>query len=277
MLGASATSSVDVGELTKAIALRGSRGPLQMQRVANCILTRPELIVFGSVATVSAATGVSPASLVRFCQIVGLTGFAQLREILRKELMDSLRINKASVFHPDASYKRTLQHVVGLNIKAMERLYSSLSEEAISDFIEVIERAHTIFIVGEGRFYPIALVLHHLLGKMRIRSNLATRDESATEDILAFAGYGDALVEIAATSSVAGAPTRLSACPIHHTIPSAGQEAQSRFSARQLILSDDGSTYGSLLALCHALTLCIESARSSTKHSPRGSAKSVGG
>lgn len=251
----------DYGELKKAIAFRGGRGPRQMQRVANCIQSRPEIFVFGSVATVAAATGVSPASLVRFCQLVGLTGFAQLREILRNDLMDTLHVDRVSLSRPGATFKLTLRHILDLNIRASEALNNSLTENAISDFIDVIHRADTIFVLGEGRFYPIALALHQMFGKARIRSYLATRDETAAEDILGFAGKGDALVEIAATSSVDGAPTRVSARIIRQINPTAGESGPSM---TQLMLSDNGSMQGSLIALCQALTLWLQDARSMT-------------
>jgi DNA-binding MurR/RpiR family transcriptional regulator len=145
-----------------------------MLQVANYVLACPETIALGSVDSAASATGASPASLVRFCQFIGLTGFAQLREILRNELLRSLRIAREDHSRASDSHKLTLQRVVSLTIRALEELDGSLSEEALCDFIDVLKRAGTIFITGDGRCYPIAVVLHQMLGEMRIRSYLVS-------------------------------------------------------------------------------------------------------
>jgi RpiR family transcriptional regulator, carbohydrate utilization regulator len=56
------------------------------KKIAGFILEQPEVIVHMTVAKIADTTGVAESSIVRFCQRVGFSGFAQLKINLARNL-----------------------------------------------------------------------------------------------------------------------------------------------------------------------------------------------
>ncbi len=60
------------------------------RRAAEVILRRPELVAFGTVATLAAEAGVGGATVVRLTAKLGLGGFGEMQELVQQELSDRL-------------------------------------------------------------------------------------------------------------------------------------------------------------------------------------------
>ena len=197
---------MDANALRQAILARGDGFPKRMAQIASYILAHPEAVALGSVASIASAAQVAPSSLVRFGHALGLTGFADLQQVFRNELLERAIVGGG--LRPVAtSSKQKVGSVMDLHKKALEALTETLSEERLGQFIEVIEVAETIFIIAEGRSYPIGVALRYMFSERHVRSCLATCNESATEELVSLAGPNDAVIEIdiwPSTSSVKG-------------------------------------------------------------------------
>lgn len=71
------------------IRLRGLYPSLKtaLQKVADVILRQPEMAIYSSVNEVAAACGVSEATVMRFCRILGFRGFQDFKISLARELV----------------------------------------------------------------------------------------------------------------------------------------------------------------------------------------------
>lgn len=71
------------------IRLRGLYPSLKtaLQKVADVILRQPEMAIYASVNEVAAACGVSEATVMRFCRILGFKGFQDFKISLARELV----------------------------------------------------------------------------------------------------------------------------------------------------------------------------------------------
>src|SRR4030042_44226 len=71
------------------IRLRGLYPSLKtaLQKVADVILRQPEMAIYASVNEVAAACGVSEATVMRFCRILGFRGFQDFKIALARELV----------------------------------------------------------------------------------------------------------------------------------------------------------------------------------------------
>jgi len=71
------------------IRLRGIYPSLKaaLQKVASLILSQPEMAIYASVNEVAAAAGVSEATVMRFCRILGYKGFQDFKISLARELV----------------------------------------------------------------------------------------------------------------------------------------------------------------------------------------------
>src|SRR5690606_10038521 len=63
----------------------GSLSP-SLRRIAETIRERPNLVLDSTINELAAECGTSVASVVRFCQAIGMAGYAQLRVALATEL-----------------------------------------------------------------------------------------------------------------------------------------------------------------------------------------------
>jgi len=83
---ASASRDAQPGAL---IRLRGLYPSLKtaLQKVADVILRQPEMAIYASVNEVAAACGVSEATVMRFCRILGFRGFQDFKISLARELV----------------------------------------------------------------------------------------------------------------------------------------------------------------------------------------------
>jgi RpiR family transcriptional regulator, carbohydrate utilization regulator len=59
--------------------------------VADVTLARPELAIYASVNEVAAAAGVSEATVMRLCRLLGFRGFQDFKIALARELVTPLQ------------------------------------------------------------------------------------------------------------------------------------------------------------------------------------------
>lgn len=62
--------------------------PERMKRVARLGMERPELIAFGSAASIAEASGVSPATVCRTATKFGFTSLRDFKELFQNHLRD---------------------------------------------------------------------------------------------------------------------------------------------------------------------------------------------
>ena len=243
--------------LRQAILARSDGFPTRMALIARYVLAHPDAVALGSVASIASEAQVAPSSLVRFGQALGLTGFAELQQVFRNELLERATAGKR--LHPAATrYNHIVHRVVGLHKEALETLVDSLSEERLGQVVEMMRRAETIFIVAEGRSYPIGVVLRYMLGERQVRSCLATRDESAVEDILSFVGRNDVIIEIDIWPSLISVQSNLRVRPIRSAEPADDPSSHLTWAADSWLsipVSEGAET--SAIALCQTLAECL--------------------
>src|SRR3954464_12693170 len=89
--------------------------PPTMRRVADAILERPQIVVENTITELARACNTSEASIVRFCQALGLTGYPQLKLQLAAELgKESAEFggNGSGTYGADISPSDTLAEMV---------------------------------------------------------------------------------------------------------------------------------------------------------------------
>ncbi|WP_332701680.1 MurR/RpiR family transcriptional regulator, partial [Devosia sp.] len=231
----------------------------RMDRVATFILGHPEAVAFGTTATVAEGAQVAPSTLVRFAQLLGLTGFVDMQRLVQAEVLK--KASKSGEHRPSVGYRHTLGSIAEPSIRALESLVQSVTEEELCQFLDVVGSAETIFIVAERRSFSVALAFRHMLGGSRRRSFLATHDEFEAEDILALARPTDAIIEIDISSLQIGARKGRP-----HPAPSAGPSvvhpsASASNASYRLKLPEHGSAEIAALTLCQTIAACLMKAR----------------
>ena len=78
-----AASPGTMEEFEERLRAVADRLPKRLQQCADFVAGNPERIAVSTVAELAAAAGVPPSAFVRFCQILGFTGFSEMQRLFR--------------------------------------------------------------------------------------------------------------------------------------------------------------------------------------------------
>jgi DNA-binding MurR/RpiR family transcriptional regulator len=116
----------------------------------------------------AATCGTSVASVVRFCQALGLSGYAQLRMSLATELgKETAQFGSNLILGAEIARSDTLQEmaskVASLEMLAIDETVSGLDYEALERVVAALDGAQRILLFGIGASQFVAQDLHHKL------------------------------------------------------------------------------------------------------------------
>ncbi|MFD0966079.1 MurR/RpiR family transcriptional regulator [Seminibacterium arietis] len=147
----------------------------RLKQVAKYMLDNGNNVVFDTVSTTAERIGVPPSTLIRFANAFGFSGFNEIKQLFRQDMMErtSCYTERIQLFrqieHVDEQ-RSELNHILDLfiqgNTQALQQLASQASQENLDKTIEILNQAKRIFIVGLKRSFSIAnylnYTLHHL-------------------------------------------------------------------------------------------------------------------
>ena len=141
-----------------------------LARVATAVRDDPQLVLVKTINQLADDCDTSVASVVRFCQAIGLNGYAQLRMELAGELGKESAQFGSMAFGADISQSDTLiegaAKIAQLEILAIDESISRLDYGRLADAVDAIDGAERILLYGVGASQFVAQDLGHKL--MRI-------------------------------------------------------------------------------------------------------------
>ena len=194
--------------------------PKRLRQCADYIAANTDRIAVSTVAELAAGADVPPSALMRFCQILGFSGFSEMQKLFREayapgwpDYTTRLRNLKDSGAGSPAAL---LAEFVEAGRLSLEQLAKSADETALSEAVAVLARADTLHIVGLRRAYPVASYLTYVLEKLAVPSILhdhagrldhrhALRPNDACIAIT-FAPYSDETLSVAQDAQARGLP-----------------------------------------------------------------------
>lgn len=141
------------------------------QSIARYLTQNPNDVVIQSINAIAARCSVHPSSLVRFAQSLGYEGFKDLKELFNRRLATAAPGFEARVNalkdelqrHRRGSPKGLLGDLVARDTTTLQDLYNNTTEEDLVQTAELLEKARTIYVVGQLRSAPIAEFLRYVL------------------------------------------------------------------------------------------------------------------
>lgn len=124
------------------------------QRVAQLCLDSPQTVALMSVADLVAATGTSPATVVRACKRLGFSGFQHLRQILLRDLGAAARDTATDNDTPSMGEPGSSQHLVsGIFYRASQEIRGALGSLDFREFsaaVEAIRSRRRLLVIANG-------------------------------------------------------------------------------------------------------------------------------
>jgi DNA-binding MurR/RpiR family transcriptional regulator len=143
--------------------------PKNQRKIANYFVDNLDKVSFLTVHDISIATGASVASVVRFAQRIGFSGFSELREAIADSLQYHLsNLQTFPLFEKRKVEKDILTSVANLDIKNINDTLSTIEREIFDNSINMILDSKRVFTAGLGISYLLAEILAYQLTQVAV-------------------------------------------------------------------------------------------------------------
>jgi DNA-binding MurR/RpiR family transcriptional regulator len=155
----------------RLLALNGQL-PRRLQQCADHVARHLDSIALSTVAQVAQGAGVPPSAVMRFCQIMGFTGFAEMQRLFRSALSRAApdyATRLANLKAGGAGQPAALvAEFVEAGRQSMEALARDLNETALDQAVTTLATARTIHLAGFRRSFPVASYLAYVFDKLGV-------------------------------------------------------------------------------------------------------------
>jgi DNA-binding MurR/RpiR family transcriptional regulator len=197
--------------------------PRRLQQCADHVGQHLDSIALSTVAQVAQAAGVPPSAMMRFCQIMGFSGYAEMQRLFREALArpaPDYATRLANLKAGGAGHPSTLvAEFVEAGRQSMEALARDLDETALDQAVSILVGARCIHLAGFRRSFPVASYLSYVFDKLGVPAllhdgvaGLGQRSTLQRGDALiaiTFAPYSDETLSLAADARDRGLPVVL--------------------------------------------------------------------
>lgn len=159
-------------EIKKRIHEKFNSVPKNQQIVGEYIINNLDEIPFLNIQELSQATNVSVASIVRFAQAIGFSGFNELRAEIASSLKSQLNNKEIfPLFEKHKTKEDLLTEVANVDITNINSTLNLIDRKVFDDVIESINSADRVFTAGLGISYLLAEILAYQLTQVGIDSS----------------------------------------------------------------------------------------------------------
>lgn len=154
-------------EVEERIGKAGAQLTPAERRVAEVVLTRPQLVAFGTVAELAEAAGSGAATVVRLASKLGYDGFTGLQGAVQHALARQLRPAAERIREPAAT--DAIGRHLDLELDNVSTTLRAVEAEALDDLVAHVADSRRVFVLSGDASLGVA---RQLLGELR-----ALRDE----------------------------------------------------------------------------------------------------
>jgi len=150
--------------------------PRRLRQCAEHVAANIDRIAVSTVADLATGADVPPSAVMRFCQIMGFSGFSEMQRLFREAYAPGWpdystrlkNLREGGAGSPSA----LLAEFVEAGRLSLEALAKSVDEAALNTAVQVLSRAGTVHLVGLRRAFPVASYLAYVFEKMQVPAML---------------------------------------------------------------------------------------------------------
>jgi len=205
----------------------------RLQQVACYVLDNTNSLAFDTIAVIASQADVPPSTLIRFAKAFEFTGFNDMKQLFRKNLVEETvsYTDRARLFNKLEANQQIrekpshiLQEFARVNSQAMNQLAAQTPEHKLEAAIDILSKAENIYLIGLRRSFSIASYLTYALRHLERRAFLIDGLGGMFMEQLSMIGPNDAVLSIS-FSPYAQETVALS-------------EAASQAGAKQIVITD---------------------------------------
>jgi DNA-binding MurR/RpiR family transcriptional regulator len=141
------------------------------QKIAVYLTQNPNDVAVLSVNAIADRCGIHASSFVRFAQSLGYEGFKELQALFQRRLSTAApgfeaRIKALEIelgARADRSEVGFLRDLVVRDIASLQDMLTDISPKALSEAVTLLERADSVFLIGQLRSAPVVELLRYIL------------------------------------------------------------------------------------------------------------------
>ena len=194
--------------------------PRRLRQCAEFIAANTDRIAVSTVAELASGADVPPSAVMRFCQILGFSGFSEMQRLFREAYSPgwpdyATRLKNLKAVGA-GSPQALLAEFIEAGRLSLEALAKSADDAALTQAVALLTQADTIHVVGLRRAFPVATYLAYVFEKMAVSAmlhdgvgKLDHRFALRTGDALlaiTFAPYSEETLALAQDAKARGLP-----------------------------------------------------------------------
>ncbi|HVO72796.1 MAG TPA: MurR/RpiR family transcriptional regulator [Ignavibacteriaceae bacterium] len=169
--------------------------PKNHQKIAHYIIENFDAIPFLNVHEISHATSSSVASIVRFAQRTGFSGYSELRDAITKSLKTQLTNKEIfPLFEKDKIEEDLLTSVANLDIKNINDTLNLIDRESFNNTVDLILISKKVYTAGLGISYLLAEILAYQLNQVAVNASTFKHSHTLFHEQILFLGKNDLII-----------------------------------------------------------------------------------
>ena len=148
-----------------------------LQRLARYALHNSNGFALATVVEIARENDVQPSSVVRFAKSFGFRGFSDLQKVFRHRLIEGTPELRSQIYAEHESLEklaedeplRLLQDFSQASIDAVVGMRKSIANEDLIAALEMLDRAQTIYVIGQRRAFPVASYVAYGLARLELK------------------------------------------------------------------------------------------------------------
>jgi DNA-binding MurR/RpiR family transcriptional regulator len=197
-----------------------------LQRLARYALHNANGFALNTVSEVARHTDVQPSSVVRFAKTFGFSGFSDLQRVFKHRLIEGTPELREQAYRERESLEqiaedqplRLFQDFADASVDAINGLRNSISNEDLQTALAMLERAATVYVIGQRRAFPVSSYIAYGLRRLELPCSfidfvggMAPQQAAAITDrdlliAVSFAEYAPSVVDIVKDVYIRGIP-----------------------------------------------------------------------
>jgi DNA-binding MurR/RpiR family transcriptional regulator len=146
------------------------------------VLDNPNDIALETLAVIAVRCNVQPSTIVRFAKVFGYSGASEMQRLFRDEILmaapspsysERIRQFQERTDEVDwSSPHNVMREFAESNIIALEHLREAVPKADLDRSLGLLQRAHTVYLAGVRRAFPVAAYLAYSLSHVEKRAFL---------------------------------------------------------------------------------------------------------
>jgi DNA-binding MurR/RpiR family transcriptional regulator len=150
--------------------------PKRLRQCADYVAANKDRIAVSTVAEMADGAGVQPSAFMRFCQIMGFSGFSEMQKLFRESFVGGWPDYSTRLQHlrekAEGSPSALLAEFVEAGRLSLENLVKTVDPQAMEVAVKQLSEARMIHIIGLRRSFPVASYMAYAFEKMGVPAML---------------------------------------------------------------------------------------------------------